>query len=157
MWVDMSAARLSARSSIIVPPSVRLPTQWPLLIDPVVALIVHARSITSSAWHDGWWSLCAWSLKYRQTWQPLRKIVRRETVQRMDICQRNVRALTRLGKDERGKGVLKTGEPAGPRTQDPRLKRSKRWIHTVAWFCEGFPVFLCEEGLERILSILLIL
>ena len=27
---------------------------------------------------------------------------------------------------------VRTGEPAGTRTQDPRLKRAKRWIHTEA-------------------------
>jgi hypothetical protein len=40
-----------------------------------------------------------------------------------------------------GANYVKTGEPAGARTRDPRLKRSRRWIYTGAWFCEGFPVF----------------
>src|SRR5438093_13002345 len=37
------------------------------------------------------------------------------------------------------------GEPPGIRTQGPRLKSSKRWIHTGAWFCDGFSVFLAES------------
>ena len=57
-------------------------------------------------------------------WQPLSRIARRQTGQRTDIRQRHVPALTSLGKDEKGRGVSKTGEPAGPRTQDPRLKRA---------------------------------
>jgi len=39
------------------------------------------------------------------------------------------------------KGLIVTGEPAGTRTQGPRLKSSNKWIHTGAWFREGFPVF----------------
>ena len=41
-------------------------TQWALLIDPVIALIGHEHSTTSSARHDGWRNLCRWSLKQRQ-------------------------------------------------------------------------------------------
>ena len=36
-------------------------------------------------------------------WQPLRRIVSRQTVQRMDICRRKVNALTELGEKWKGK------------------------------------------------------
>jgi hypothetical protein len=45
------------------------------------------------------------------------------------------------------------GEPAGTRTQGPRLKSSKRpkcqWLD----FAKVSPFFLCEQGLEMILYI----
>src|SRR4029077_3868977 len=44
-----------------------------------------------------------------------------------------------------GSQRIQIGEPTGARTQDPRLKKAKRWIHTAAWFCEGFPVDLVQS------------
>lgn len=39
-------------------------------------------------------------------WQPLRRIVSRQTIQRMDICRRNVNALAELGKNKKGRGDI---------------------------------------------------
>jgi hypothetical protein len=49
------------------------------------------------------------------------------------------------------------GEPAGTRTQDPRLKSSKRPKYQWLDFAKVSPFFLCEQGLEMILYIPLIL
>jgi hypothetical protein len=38
-------------------------------------------------------------------WQPLRRIVSKQTVQRMDICRRNVIALTGLEEMRRKRGL----------------------------------------------------
>ena len=90
-------------------------------------------------------------------WQPLSRIARRQTGQRTDIRQRHARALTSSGKDEMGRGTLKTGEPSGPRTQDPRLKSSKRPKCKKLCFAKVSPSFLCEQGLEMIQYVPLIL
>jgi hypothetical protein len=39
---------------------------------------------------------------------------------------------------------LKTGEPAGTRTQGPRLKRSNYRVLTSARYCKGFPTIRCN-------------
>jgi hypothetical protein len=61
------------------------------------------------------------------------------------------------GETKMKEGALKTGEPAGTRTQSPRLKRATRpkcqWLD----FTKVSPSFLCKYGLEMILYIPLIL
>jgi len=41
----------------------------------------------------------------------------------------------------------KNGEPAGARTQDPRLKRSNCGILIRARSCNGFPTFSCDAAM----------
>jgi hypothetical protein len=53
--------------------------------------------------------------------------------------------------------VVRNGEPAGTRTQDPRLKSSKRPNYQWLDFAKVSPFFLCEQALETILYIPLIL
>ena len=84
-------------------------------------------------------------------WQPLSRIARRQTGQRTDIRQRHVPALTSLGKDEMGRGILKTGEPSGPRTQAPRLKSSKRPKYQRLGFTKVSPFFLCVGEAAQVL------
>ncbi len=49
-----------------------------------------------------------------------------------------------------GANYMKTGEPAGARTRDPRLNSSNPWHLLTARYCNGFPVFVCNAGtLER--------
>jgi hypothetical protein len=64
-----------------------------------------------------------------------------------------------MGLDSHSRELLAVmyGEPAGPRTQDPRLKSSKRPNYQWLGFAKVSPFFLCEQGLEMILSIPLIL
>lgn len=50
-----------------------------------------------------------------------------------------------------------SGEPAGTQTQGPRLKSSKRPKSIWLDFAKVSPFFLCEQGLEMILYIPLIL
>jgi hypothetical protein len=61
--------------------------------------------------------------------------VSRQAVQRMDICRQHARVLTCLGKDEKGRRVLKTGEPAGPEPRTLADSRSagslRRAIRTI--------------------------
>ena len=76
-----------------------------------------------------------------------------------------VEGLTQVGtrdrrNDYRGRDtevVERFGEPAGTRTQGPRLKRSKVGFTQGLGFATVSPFFLCEQGLEMILYIPLIL
>jgi hypothetical protein len=40
--------------------------------------------------------------------------------------------------------LVLSGEPAGTRTQGPRLKSSIQWFLTSARYCKGFPKFSCN-------------